>query len=668
MQDGKLTYTELTFTYGRSNKVKVFKIPIFVEEPILYGVHSKLIEGRVTDVETIIEKGVLDTEVESSLLMANDSDYTMLLEYTYGEARKNMPEDVYVDKTFSLEALGQPKDIPVGTRLMLIDVSNGNKAYYYTVDYLKDENGDYIKDANGNYTLPSQVYFSEFQDSEGNAYEGQPINDLPDEINGITADGEDCYVDLAEHKLTETGVERFLLTVLAAENTDNQVYSIHTGVYIEDEGLASRFDTWKGDGEEADHEEQSTISVKAVPGLTISLKDKGTDEDGNGELTDIEGFISKDGNLSVKANIEIKAKDNIYWVEKNQLGSDTPIVDSSNNGKYLELAFYLRDTNGGRVKFPTGTNFSYKLTESEDYSESKVLPNDSVFYYYKDIVGSFDTVGESYRYQVGNLTRDTTIYVEFLLDFSGADLSNITDEEYVAWLDLLRTANKDYPMGNGNKLDSYSENVDANASQQLGFAIKAKDLNQLGINTYPQASEKDSIDYSVMFDFSDLLKQSTGVGLEALISKWAGYDYTVTYEIYQKTGTGDNVTYVRYTGNDIVLTVNDGVTKQADGTYVANTDPVSSVNGTMTVLYHFTEDQLSADNGYISFDNNAVTISTAKLIGESTEASTGDLSYLTNYKIKATLVITASETESAPTTTDTSDFFIYTVTKLKTDL
>ena len=662
IKDGKLSYTEITFTYGRGENVKVFKLPIFVEEPILYGVHSMLIEGRVTDVDTIKEKGVLETEVENSLLMANDSDYTMLLEYTYGEARKNMPEDVYVDKVFSLEALGQPKDIPEGTRLMLIDVSNGNKAYYYTVEYITDENG--------NKTLPSQVFFSDFKDSAGKSYQGQPINKLPDVTNGTTDDGEACYVDLAGHELTETGVEQFLLTVLAAENTDNQVYSIHTGIYIEDEDLASRFDTWKGDEEEdqTDHEEQATISVTAVPGLTISFKDKGTDEDSDGELTDIEGFISKDGNLSIKANIEIKAKDGIYWTEKNKLGSDVPIIDSANNGKYLDLAFYLRDESGNRVKFPTGTNFSYKLAGQDSYSESKVIPNDSVFYYYKDILSAFDNVSSDYQYQIGNLTGDTTIYVEFLLDFSGADLSNITDEKYVAWLDLLRTANRNYPMGNGNKLDSYSENVDANASQQLGFAVKAQDLNQLGINTYPKASETNVIDYSVMFDFSDLLKQSTGVGLEALISKWAGYDYTVTYEIYQKTGTGDNVTYVRYTGNDIVLTVNDGVTKQADGTYVANTDPVSSVNGTMTVLYHFTEDQLSADNGYISFDNNAVTISTAKLIGESTEASTGDLSYLTNYKIKATLVITASETESAPTTTDTSDFFIYTVTKLKTDL
>ena len=92
-----------------------------------------------------------------------------------------------------------------------------------------------------------------------------------------------------------------------------------------------------------------------------------------------------------------------------------PIIDSANNGKYLELAFYLRDENGNRVKFPTGTNFSYMLTKDVSYSENKVVPNDSVFYYYKDIISSFN---EDYQYQIGDLTGDTTLYVEFLLDFS----------------------------------------------------------------------------------------------------------------------------------------------------------------------------------------------------------------------------------------------------------
>lgn len=654
----KLSYTEITFNYdviqGTKNDQnnKVFKIPIFVEEPILYGVHSMIVEGRVTDVDTVKEKGISESSVtNSSLIMANDSDYTMLLEYTYGEARKNMPGEVCVDKFFSLEALGE-KQIPEGTRLMLIDVTDGNKAYYYTVQYIKDENG--------NETLPSKVFFSEFQNSAGEYYQSQSINQLED----VTTEGKDCYIDLEGHELTKVGVEQFLLTVLAAENSDNQVYTIHTGIYVEDESLASRFDTWKDTEEAVAHNEQSSISVTAIPGLTIAFKDKGTDENKDNELTDIEGFISKDGNLNIKANIEIKAEDGVYWAKKQQIGSGTPIIDSENNGKYLELAFYLRDKDGNRVKFPTGTNFSYMLAMQDDntvsYSENKIIPNDSVFYYYKDVLSSFN---QDYQYQIGNLDQDTTIYVEFMMDFSGADLSNITDEKYVAWLDLLRTANRNYPMGNGNKLDSYSEEVDANASQQLGFAVKAQDLNQLAINTYPEAAETNTINYSIMFDFSDLLKQSTGIGLDALKNKWAGYDYTVTYEVYKKT---DNGTYERYQGDDIVLYGD--MTKDANGNYDVSTATTKSSAGAMTVQYNFTADQLGTNDGYISLDGNAVIISTAKLIGESTEASTGDLTNLTNYKIKATLVITASETESAPTTTDTSDFFIYTVTKLKTDL
>lgn len=615
--DDKVSYTEITFVYGWAGHTKTFKLPIFVEEPILYGVHSILMEGRVTDVETIKQKGIAETDTE--IIMANDSDYTMLLEYTYGKARKNMPDDTCVDKVFYLEANGSAKAIAVGTKLMLIDVTNGNRVYYYTV-----ESNDI-----------TQIKFTDFKDSAGNAYVNKSINKISDVVD----EGEAFYTDLSGHQLEEIGVESFLLTVLAPDTAGgtNELYTINASIDIADEGLATRFDTLE------EHEEQTQYGVKSIPGLVISFVNEGTD-------TDIEGTVSKEGGLTIKAAISLSAKDGLYWAEKRQTGENSShMIDSSNNGKYLDLAFYLRDLSGNRVNFPSGTNFSYKVGEGIS-SEKKVISNNSVIYYYKDIRDVFGV--QNSEYQIGNILQDTTINLEFYLDFSGADFSNIAEEKYDAWLDLLRTSNKEYPMGNDNKLDDYTEEVDANASQQMGFAIRAKDLYELAINTYPEASETNTINYNVMFDFSDILKQTTGAGTNALIQKWSNFDYTVTYQIYRKTQNGERVTYEPYTGNDIVLT--------ATGSVTTDDQPVSvtSTNGSATALYRFTEDELSENEGLMSFPGT-ITINTKTL--------TGDLTNLTNYKVQATLVITERNSTTQPAE-ETIDFFIYTITRLKMDL
>lgn len=617
-EKNQLTYTELTFVYGWGSHTKTFRLPVFVEEPVLYNVHAKLMEGKVADVESIKTKGISDENPQ--VIMANDSDYTMLLEYSYGKARENMPAGTVVDKKFYVTA-DTVKYITEGTRLMLIDVTGGNRAYYYTV-----APGSQI----------SALKFTDFKDSSGKAYQNAYINQLPDVVDA----GEEYYTDLGGHQLTNVGVEQFLLVVLASDSaaSTKEVYKIHAGIEIADENLASRFEVME------EHKEEVAIVVTAVPGLNIAFKGKQTE-------TDISGSIGKDGGLTIKALVALAAKDPLYWTEKNA-SSNIPMIDSSNSSKYLDVAFYLRDKEGNREKFPSGTNFSYKLDEGV-YSEQKVMPDESVFYYYKSIRDAFDL--EDFYYSVGGLTKDTDIPMEFLLDFSGADLANISDETYSAWLDLLRTGNMEYPMSNGNKLDDYSESVNANAVQQLGFAIRAKELEELAVNTYPVAADENRISYSVMFDFSDLLKRSSGNGTEMLLERWAGFNYTVKYQLYQKTENGDSVTYEEYTGSDIVLTAEGGVTDNGDGTYTESTS--NGTNGTMEVLYRFTEEELAA--GLVTLEDNSIIIDTDQLIEDSQN--------LTNYRIVATLKVAEPGVTASPAK-DTTDFFVYTITCLKTDL
>ncbi len=610
-EDGtKLTYTEITFTYGWSNDHKrVFVLPVFVEEPILYTVHTMLMEGRVQSVDEIKANGI--TEDVSSVMMANDSDYTMLFEFTYSEARKDMPDGASVDKEFYLEATGLPKALPVGTRLLLIDVTNGNKPYYYTVE-------------SANLT---KLKFSDFKDMSDNAYVNCDINDLEDKVDS----GESYYTDLAGHKLTEVGVERYLLTVLSADNT-NGIYTINTGLCI-DESIKSRFVPEEG------HDEKITIGVEAIPGLKISL-------DGKGTSTNISGAMSKDDSIIVNARIKIEAEDDIYWVTKAGGSSDIPMIDSLNNGKYLELAFYLRDTGENRVKLPEGTNFSYKLGDGT-YSESKVIPDSSIFYYYKDIRSEF--VDEDSNYKMSSITDNTSVDIEFKLDFAGADLSNVTETSYAAWLQLLRTANMDYPMGNGNELDEYSETVSVNGLQQFGFAIRANDLSALAINAYPLATNN-TIPCSVMFDFSEILQMTGGVGKEQVLEKWSNYDYEITYKLYKKVISGSDITYVEYTGQDITILANEE----------------SSSTGTLTTTYNFTSDDIDTGNGenpvsgVLSFDCD-LKLNTASMAEDNAN--------LTNYKLEAKLTVKqkGSGGESAKIE-ETIDFIIFTLTKLKTDI
>ena len=633
--DGKMSYTLVTYTYSwydtddSEYHQKVFELPIFIEEPILYSVHTMLMEGKVTSVDTIREKGVIENGGNNNIIMANDSDYTMLIEYTYGQARGWMQEDVVMDKEFYLEGSdGEDKSYAVGTRLVLIDVTDGNKAYYYTVESEVDK-----------------IYFSYFKDSQGNSYVNQPINNLPDE----TDDGEDYYTDLMGHKLTNVGIQRYLLTVLKDDSDKAfQVFTMHCGIHTEYEDLAARFQA------EAEHNEESVWSVRAIPGLSISLIGKESDETD----TDISGKLDKEDGLNVKATFALRA-DSAYWTERASAGG---IIDSSNNGKYLEIAFYIRDESNNLVNLPVGTNFTYKLGDGS-YSNNKALTDSSMIYYYKDIRNIFEI--DDFEYLIDNIDQNVSVPVEFNLDFSGADMSEITDDAYIAKIELLKTSNKNYPMGSNNEVDEYSEIVYAEPAEQFGFVLRADDLTDLAINTYPEANTQDTIPCHVMFDFSGLLKAAGNENEQAqVINTWANYDYEVTYQLYKKTLNGDTITYEPYTGTDIAISAADGSTSSEDGTLSEVVMSSETGNGSLKVTYNFSADAIK--DGYGS-DSREGLLSLPVIITQSTKSLTDDEDNLTNYKLEATLVIREKGT-SGEVSDKTIDFLIYTVTKLKIDM
>lgn len=648
--DEGITFTEVTFTYSMPDDPyhkKVFKLNVFVEEPVLYGVHMKIVEGSVSSVAEVKESEML---ANTAIQIASDSDYTLLMEYTYGDARRKMPDNIYTEKYFYLTENDNPKEIPVGTKLRLIDVTRGNVPYYYEV-------------TQGGVT---KVKFSDFVDAAGYAYVNQPVN----QIATATDEGQSYYSDLAAphqgtaeetalHQLENAGVEQYLLTVLN-ENGGKQLYKIHTGLEAQmiggtdsqNAGVQSQFSPVN----EA-HNEMPYFTVTAVPGLVIQLEE-GTEDN---VKTKVSGTIAKEDTLNVKVTFSLSAEDQAYW----QLMSDGSGMDSENVGKYLELAFYFRDGTK-RINLPDGTNFSYLLPNGS-YSDNKVIQNNTLVYYYKDIRELFEQ--ENSQYKIENLNGNTEVTLEFVLNFAGADLSEFSDGSYDAYIELLRTGNRDYPMGVGNTMDIYSTSVEAHVASSLGFAIKSIKLEQLAINTYPVAAPQDEIDYRIMFDFSDILERISGAGEEAALEKWAGFDYEVTYQLWKKTENGENVTYEPYTGGD-----------GADGDdniviRIPWVDPdtgnevlLESVGGKVTVKYQFDKSEISTGTevdgeslpGLVSRDGEML-LTTADLVGVSQDN-------LTNYKIIATMKIRERGAELTGDEITTQDFFVFTVTKLKTDL
>jgi len=637
LKDNTLCYTEATFTYGwedASGEVhqKVFKVPIFVEEPILYSVHSMIMEGKATSVDVMKEKGaaeVSNSENGTIVYMANDSDYTILYEYTYGPARSRMADGISMDKVLYMDMSEETKSLPVGTRIVLIDVTHGNKAYYYTVE-----------------SEVTQVKFSDFTDAGGQKYVSKSISELPT----VTDDGQAYYTDIAGHQLSDVGVEQYLVQILCGgTDTKMRTYEMHNGLYSEDNSISSRFQL------EEDHMSETIWDIIAVPGLTIQFADKGTS-------TAITGTISENGGVNVKAKVAITAN-NSYWAYRNGTGT---FIDSANTGKFLDIAFYLRDGNDARTKLPEGTNLSYRYEvgdgSSVTYEDStnKAIVDNAIVYYYKDIRSLFEM--EDYEYVIGNLVQDTEMSVEYNLDFSGADMSGVSEDNYYAVLELLKTSNRDYPLETNAKQDEYEVNLNAVPAKQFGFGLRADSLEDLGINTYPTPATTDTIPCHVLFDFSTILNSLTlNSDKNTIINRWSGYEYEVTYQVYQKTLNEEEVEYVPYTGSNIVISAIgwDGLIRE-------------STAGKLTVTYEFSKEQI-ADGYNMDGDSNVteglitfpctINQNTQKLVTEEQIAGADAQYNLTNYKVLATLVIKEPGVSGA-VAEETEDFLIYTVTKL----
>ena len=221
---------------------------------------------------------------------------------------------------------------------------------------------------------------------------------------------------------------------------------------------------------------------------------------------------------------------------------------------------------------------------------------------------------------------------------------------------MIRAGNALDPEGSSDETDNEAWHFEASLGAlvvpQLGFAIKVKeeDWDKLALNTYVENTGTHVIPFEIMFDLGDIFRTGNAEEQQAAKEKWAGYHYEVTYEILKKTPSGYEES------------------PNADENIALKTDVISTGNsGTATQTYTLTEDEIK-DN----VENKTPICRTGQidLNAEALAGLTGDdLAKLTNYKVKATLRVKDAGAEaSASDIVSTTDFFIFTITRLKTDL
>lgn len=631
---GVVTYTELVFTYGWTDyngtaRTMKYALPVYVVEPIKTYVQSTIVAEQVSVVADVRTQGKTNVELkDKSITMINDSDYTLLLEYFYGNGRKKK-DDAVVDKIFSLNAV-DGSCFEKGTRFVLIDVTHGNQVYYYPA---AGENGNVKVDMAGMPGNVSEIPFTDFIGVDGTPYVNQPISALTDVEEGM-------YEDAEGNSLNGYGLEQYLLYVIKPAGTkETRVYDLHTELETGDGKTTelikkALYGTTKAD-----------ITVNSIPGITIALKKDGI-------ATNLEGTMGKDTLITADATFEITA-DDYYW---NQVAK-SEILDGANYDKYLDVRISLMDEEGNRISLPSGTNFRYMTggTAAEpQYSPYQAVTKDAI-YYYKDIGSTeFKIRGD------GGITKDTVTSLKIQLNFENADLLPYTEGKYNVCIDLIRSSDPKEPEATKDDTSDvnwhYEKTVNAIVVPSLGFAIRVPEEEQdkLAVNTYDCSKDGTQvIPFTVEFDFNDILKAVADSDKQKAIQKWAEYRYEVTFELFPKGEDGYTETEQgRYSGEGMSITVNG-----------------AEVNNGGKVVYPITQAQIKENTGNaktpIKWEGNQVTLDLSKLTGWSGE----DLKKLTNYKLKATLRVTSQTATGTVTEAEivtTSDFFIYTVTKLRT--
>ncbi|MBE5926814.1 MAG: hypothetical protein E7270_07625 [Lachnospiraceae bacterium] len=667
------TITLLEYNYSVKTTTGTVKetvyVPVYVKEKVTVSSSVRILGGEDYSYTSAMNDGK-----HGEIVIAHGSVYTIFAEFVYDSIRlKDSFANIILKKTLIFK--NSQESIPVGTKLTLVDNQTG-KDYYYIVE---DDN-------------INEIPLTAFKNN-GVGYEEKEIGG-----QGITYTANNYQMFDGTVIKGQVGIDRFYIYVQPSEGDHNITYDFQIKAEPVDKNNAAMdgYFTKKFD---------ANISMEFIPGPEISFAGVSKDEltgiyTGTEGITFTEGTISNEKSITIDATVDISLADSTspYWTKREST------IDSTNNGKYLDVAVTLVDKDGKEVAFPEGTNIIFN-----DGAPQTV--NGSVIYLYKDSGKKFayDTLerdingnkpwyyydvdgddtykwitsndGVNYFYyedqtepvSVYNVTIDKinmlSNHIKLTFDFSLADVDEYAGNDYDVVLKLYRSTDPDYPIeefieSKSNRQTEYKEEVDGEANKQMGAAVSVADDMSLGINLYKNFVTEEFVSFTNKLDFTNVINKRNDIRAQEDIEECAGDTYMVTYRIQKKNSRGNYVT-IDIEDSPFKLSK---ISKDDNGDEVVTDMDITEMNGDQVYVEfkNFTEEDIKTGTDGVMY----VTAWDMKLTAN-VEKLKENVDILSNYKISISYLPYNESEEGIPTDDAAAillDYFIFTVANLKTDM
>lgn len=722
------TITLLSYTYtcpvatsdGTTvNREETIYIPVFVKEKVTVDSYIRVLSNEEYSLSNASKIGYKD-----EVTVSHDSIYTIYSEFVYDGIRNNKAFlNDKLDKFIYSENAGGVDSFTVGTKMTLIDYQTGI-AYYYTVDgnlednnkipfaIFKDKDGNNYEQRNISSGISDELSFNSYTSigyKEGNDYKP----------------GEVTYKD--DNSKKGIGVERYFIIVEPAETENNIHFQLKIATEARDANNVAVDEFFNKDIQG----DAAGMDMTCIPGPIIKFGGVDSNGVGTDGVTFVKGKISAEEEVNINSNIQVVLSDydseapSPYWQKK--FVSNT--IDSANTDKYLEVSVTLLDEEGKVVAWPVGTNISinggsktvldnnliiyeykdagkefamntvqkdilgkcyyYNVAESDEDEDMNWIHYDEdngQWYYYVD----YDAVDSRWITQyLDNEPQEKYIslsnQMDISLDFSTADIDDYAGKNYTVMLKLYRSDDPNYlneesTKSYGGSVRQYSNNVFSESIKDLSVALSVDDILSLGINLYNNIKEKYEIPFTNKFDFSSLIHKNR---VDTDIAEWTDKKYMATYRIYkkvEKSGNNDGDKDIGYNAN-----IGNIIESAGNSEY-----QIIDWDDSPFELYDDSGNKLSAEEITVNKNEKQKVIITTKEFtadeikngtngtkyvtewGMNLKAKAGEFTNedLTNYKITVTYV-PYDKTAQRPETDEEQtwfDFFIFTVTKLKTDM
>lgn len=642
------TFTMVRFSYLWNNEVRwVVEIPVFVERKLEIASNMRMLSGLTYNMGALRSSDYYYNEEHTvRYTIDSGSSYTLYAEFVYNDARAKY-DNKHIAKTIYLtnEEGNKDKDIYFvkGTRLTLIDISDGGKAYHYNVE----ENCD-------------NIAFSDFVAVRSQKEDRETPYAYLD-LGALQALG--THQDVCGNTYEDVAREQYVLLVDTSQvdiSNRRVSYEIHIKSTNLDKDFFGR----------AEHLEHCYEKVMEIDRITASIY-----EEENRTFCEENSFIGENGNV-------------LLHLDYNVLLPEAYKQNHRGTHRNLDVAIYLGirmedSSQVVRVPLPAGT----KVIDLEHNNQSYVVESNSGQVYYYSQLNSGTEAGR--RSDVmDNVQQDVLtdfgIYVQ--LDFSEADMSFIESMqgEFYIGADLVLGPVTDAPSfgeppRDGDILDTRQIHVNT-INSDVGFAVLPSEVMTLGINRYhPEATDEGVISFTTKVALPENYRDVGGIG------KYYSVVYTLEEKVAENAAGGKAVSYRPYTGNDIRLYCGSGEEKiTVIGRNAGTADPLVPRTGMLSYRYasggrkvtEFAIGGVAAqEGGFVTVDTENGVVSIEGTVEVNTD---GSLDW-SNYRIKAYLVVSDSAFGAGMTEMEwydyvkteqelQTDWFVFTIAKVKTDM